>query len=45
MRGDLGQLVNEELLVRSVRLAARMNTFMAVTFLFVIAVGAMYLSL
>lgn len=45
MRGDLGHVVNDELFARSVRLAARMKTLRAATFLLVIAVGATYLSI
>jgi hypothetical protein len=45
MRGDFAHIGNEQLLARSFRLAARMKMLRAVAFLFVIAVGAIYLSL
>jgi hypothetical protein len=45
MRGDFAHIGNEEVLARSLHLAARLKRLRAVTFLFVIAVGAMYLSL
>jgi len=45
MRVDFAHIGNEELLARSLRLSARMKRLRAVTFLFVVAVGAIYLSL
>lgn len=45
MRGDFAHIDNEELLARSLRLSSRMKRLRAVTFLFLIAVGTIYLSL
>ena len=45
MRGDFAQVADEELLARSLHLATRLKILRTVTFLFVIAVGMLYLSL
>ena len=45
IRGDFADIGNEELLARSLRLAARMKRLRALTFLFLIAIGAICLSL
>lgn len=45
MRGDFAHVSDEELLARSLHLATRLKMLRRVTFLFVVAVGLLYLLL